>query len=70
MKTTLKKKITMAQTMAGRLVGLRQLVVLVDMVVGVGVVTAGGDRVAVVVGVREGICRRCRWQGITHQSGV
>ena len=51
-------------------VGLQQLVVLVNMVVGVGVVTAGGDGVVVVVGVREGVCRRRRWQGITHQSGV
>ena len=41
------------------MVGLRQLVVLVDMVVGMGVVTAGGDRVVVVVGVREGICHCC-----------
>ena len=40
-------------------VGLWQLVVLVDMIVGVGVVMAGGDRVVVVVGVREGICHCC-----------
>ena len=38
-------------------VGLQQFVVLVDMVVGMGVMMAGGDGVVVVVGVREGVCR-------------
>ena len=51
-------------------VGLWQLVVLVDMVVGVGVMMAGGDGVMVVVGVREGICPHCQWQGITRMSRV
>ena len=36
------------------MVGLRQLVALVNVGVGMGAVTAGGDGVVVVVGVREG----------------
>ena len=59
----LKKKITYGQndlSLFGlNMVGLQQLVVLVDIVVGMGVVMVGGDGVVVVVGVREGVCCCC-----------
>ena len=42
------------------MVGLRQLVALVNVGVGLGVVTVGGDGVVVVVEC-EGGCRRRRW---------
>ena len=70
----LRKKITYGlnddRSIGLDVVGLQQLVVLVDMVVGVGVMMAGGDGVVVVVGVSKGICPHYQWQRITHMSRV
>jgi hypothetical protein len=48
-------------------VGLQQLVALVDMGVGMGVVMAGGDGVVVVIECEGGCCHRWWW---SLQKGV